>query len=86
MNRFLYTFIFLSLLTFLTAVPANPNPITFTQPDNSTFTGFVKGDEWQHWNETYDGYTFTKNEMNEWVYVRSIFNSKYIPTRYKHCH
>jgi len=77
MNRFLYTFIFLSLLTFLSAAPANPNPITFTQPDNSTFTGFVKGDEWQHWNETSDGFTFTKNERNEWVFVRSIFDGKY---------
>ena len=58
---------FLSVILFaitstLYAVPANPNPITFTQPNGDTLTVRIKGDERIHWYESMDGYTLLFNQ------------------------
>lgn len=39
----------------LFAAPAFERKRTFTQPDGSTFTGTLKGDEYLHWIETENG-------------------------------
>ena len=39
------------------AVQAYPHLITFTQPDESTLSIYLKGDEKVHWAETEDGYS-----------------------------
>ena len=39
------------------AVPANPEPATVTQPDGSTLTVVLHGDEFYNFNTTADGYT-----------------------------
>lgn len=77
MKLFLKTISGIFFVGYLYAMPANSNPIIFTQPDNTTFTGYVKGDEWQHWYETPDGYTFSKDEYGNWVYVRAFSKGKY---------
>ena len=74
-------YLLLILACNLFGMPANPNPVLFTQPDNTSFYGYIKGDEWQHWKETINGYTFIQNEKKEWVYVKYIENNIYFPTR-----
>lgn len=61
----------LALLTLNTiwCIPASPTPIIFTQPDGTTFSGYVRGDEWCNWYEKKDGYTITQNTELQWVYV-----------------
>ena len=43
------------------AVPANPKPVTITQPNGDELTLIMKGDEYIHWAETLDGYTLLSN-------------------------
>lgn len=43
------------------AVPAFPGLILFQQPDGSTFTGKLKGDEWFHWIEVSNHKIVVKN-------------------------
>ena len=54
------------MLTMLTvsmmAVPANRKAVKITQPDGSTVTIQLQGDEWQHFNTTTDGYSVVKNQ------------------------
>jgi len=51
------------------AVPANPEPATVTQPDGSTLTVVLHGDEFYNFNTTADGYTIVKNEAGYYVYA-----------------
>ena len=43
----------------LQAEPAHPQPFTVTQPDGSSLTLKLVGDEFYHYNTTIDGYTVT---------------------------
>jgi M6 family metalloprotease-like protein len=51
------------------AVPADPRPIKFRQPDGSVVTITLKGDEKIHWAETIDGYTLLSNGKKGWEYA-----------------
>ena len=52
-------------------VPAVTSTRQFTQPDGSTFTARLWGDEKAHGWETMDGYTIVKDpETNYWCYAR----------------
>ncbi len=52
------------------AAPAAPVDIPITQPDGSTFTSRVWGDEYQHGMETLEGYTILKDEQTGyWIYA-----------------
>jgi M6 family metalloprotease-like protein len=53
----------------LHAVPANPHPISFTQPNGKELTVFMKGDERLHWHESLDGYTLLLNQENYLTYA-----------------
>ncbi len=65
--------IFISMaLNLLWSIPASPSAIQFSQPDGTTFTGFIRGDEWCNWYEQKDGYTIKQNQHSEWVYVIDI--------------
>ena len=46
---------------YANAGPASPETVQLVQPDGSTFTAQAKGDEFQGWTETSDGYTVVKN-------------------------
>jgi len=55
--------------SFLYAVPANPEPIIFTQPNGDTLTVIIKGDERINWYETMDGYTLLVNRDGYLTYA-----------------
>ena len=58
--RFIFWYATISNLCF--AVSAAPDTLTLIQPDGSEFLGFCRGDEWQAWHETLDGWSIIKNE------------------------
>ena len=51
------------------AVPAHKKPIQVTQPDGTTVTIQLHGDEWMHFNTTADGYSVVKNQQGYYVYA-----------------
>lgn len=51
------------------AIMANPNPITITQPDGSTLTIRIHGDESFHYTTTLDGYLIEKDIDGFFKYV-----------------
>lgn len=49
--------------------PASGKPIEYKQPDGTTTTILLKGDEKIHWAETTDGYTLLSNPVSKgWEY------------------
>lgn len=58
------------------AVPANPTPFTFIQPDKSSFQAIQVGDERGAHFEAMDGYTIIKDENNWWNYAGKDANGK----------
>ncbi len=61
------------------AIPANPTPVRIAQPDGSTVTIRLHGDEWLHFTTTTDGYTVVKNERGYYVYAQ-LQDGKLLPT------
>lgn len=51
------------------AVPAHKKPVQVTQPDGTTVTIQMHGDEWMHFNTTIDGYSVVKNQQGYYVYA-----------------
>ena len=56
-------------ITSSMAVPAYRKPVQVTQPDGTTVTITLHGDEWQHFNTTTDGYSVVKNQQGYYVYA-----------------
>ncbi len=54
---------------WLLAVPALKRPFQVEQPDGTTITIRLMGDEWYSYHETVDGYTVLKNREDWWVYA-----------------
>ena len=52
------------------AIPADPTPASVTQPDGSTLTVTLHGDEFFHFTTTSDGYTVLKNQAGYYTYAR----------------
>ncbi len=52
------------------AVPAHPKQTVMTQPDGSTVTIRLHGDEFLHFTTTDDGYTVVKDNKGYYVYAR----------------
>ena len=52
------------------AVPANPKAVSLQQPDGTTVTVVLHGDEWNHFTTTADGYTVVKNQQGYYVYAQ----------------
>ena len=52
------------------AVPACPDPKAITQPDGSTVTVILHGDEYYHFSTTTDGYTVMKNDKGFYTYAQ----------------
>ncbi len=60
-----------SALTFkMVAVPAYPFPFVVNQPDGTTITVMIKGDEYHHYFLTEDGYLITKSKNDIYNYAR----------------
>lgn len=51
------------------AIPAKPTPMTITQPDGSTVTVTLRGDERSHWYQSEDGYVLLRNTNDALVYA-----------------
>ncbi|HSG29133.1 MAG TPA: hypothetical protein VLA34_11685, partial [Candidatus Krumholzibacterium sp.] len=53
------------------AVIANPEPVTVLQPDGTSITIVLKGDEYLHWNEDETGYPVVRSADGQWwVYAK----------------
>ena len=52
------------------SIPADPTPIQVTQPDGTTLTVTLHGDEFFHFTTTIDGYTILKNASGYYTYAR----------------
>ena len=70
-TTYLVGIIFVVLLTStsINARPARPGRITITQPDGSTFTTTIKGDEWFRVHTTSDGKAVIKDNDGWWSYA-----------------
>ena len=70
---FLALIVMLSGLVFsgyrAAAIPANPHPVQYTQPDGSVITLLLKGDEFIHWAVTTDGFTIMPNKSGAYEYA-----------------
>ena len=42
------------------------------QENGVEFDAFIRGDEWNNWYETMDGYSIAKNSQNVWKYVIDV--------------
>ncbi len=77
----------ISSLSFLKqevkAVTAYPNQIVFSQPDGSSITIFLKGDEKIKWALTTDGYTIMFNSQGIYEYATLNSNSEMVPSGIK---
>ncbi|MBO6253191.1 MAG: hypothetical protein J6O49_06005, partial [Bacteroidaceae bacterium] len=54
------------------AIPALRQKVTVTQPDGTTVTIMLHGDEWHHFTTTDDGYTLEKNKQGYYVYAQEV--------------
>ncbi|MGM9868549.1 MAG: M6 family metalloprotease domain-containing protein [Sodaliphilus sp.] len=61
------------------AIPAAPYPVQKTQPDGSTLTVHINGDEFYHFYTTTDGYTVVKNELGCYTYAQRV-EGRLLPT------
>ena len=69
--------------TLLNAAPARGGLITFTQPDGTTFQGYLKGDAAFHWIES-DSKVVMVNPQDEFYYNAKIDKSgKLVMTKEK---
>ena len=61
---------FLLGIGLLRAIPAHPGKVAVTQPDGTTVTLQLHGDEYLHYTTTADGYTVMKDSRGFYVYAR----------------
>ena len=54
------------------AIPAKREAVRVTQPDGSTVTILLHGDEWKHFITTFDGYTIVKDTRGFYVYAEKL--------------
>jgi len=67
----LFATIFLNIFQNTYAIRAIKNPITVTQPDGSTVTILLHGDEFSNSRTTIDGYLVKKNSKGFFTYVNT---------------
>ncbi len=60
------------LVSIAQAVPSAKKPIQVVQPDGSTLTIVVQGDEYLSWITTTDGYSIAKNKQGYFEYVKRV--------------
>ena len=71
----------IATVTGAQAVPANPRVARIAQPDGRSFQAVMRGDEFQGWMETADGYTFVKNATSGFYeYALQNAQGKLIPS------
>ena len=71
MKKLISTIVFSFLLALgVQAVPAHKGKVTITQPDGTTVTLRLHGDEYLHFTTTDDGYSVVKGADNFYRYAR----------------
>ena len=60
----------LAIATTMQAIPAKRGNVTVTQPDGTTITIQLHGDEWNHFTTTADGYTVKQNARGYYMYAQ----------------
>lgn len=60
----------LVIATTMQAIPAKRGNVTVTQPDGTTITIQLHGDEWNHFTTTADGYTVKQNAHGYYMYAQ----------------
>lgn len=65
------------------AIPAYPYPMIVQQPDGTTLTVILKGDEYHHYYITEDGHLITKDKNNIFNYARISADGQIIDTGIK---
>ena len=77
-NAYFFAGVGILISTWLTTVstqgqhlstPPAPYAVTVQQPDGTTLQIIAKGNDFNHWSETLDGYTVLKNEADQYVYA-----------------
>ena len=63
----------------LWSVSAVQQPVKLVQPNGEEIVVILKGDEWNNWFESAEGYTLVQNEREEWVYPAAIQGDRLIP-------
>jgi len=82
-SRVLILFATIFITSSLYAVPANPAPVTITQPDGSVLTIRMRGDEFYHYKTSLDGYALIKNREGVLTYAQPDKNGELISTKVK---
>jgi len=72
--------IYLLGTTFVFAIPATNMPIKLTQTNGIEFDAHIRGDEWNNWYETTNGFTIARDSKNNWKYVGAVDDKGYILT------
>ena len=75
-------FFIISTIQAAKANVAFPDPITFNQPDGSSLTLTLKGDEKIRWAETEDGYSLMYNNAGYMCYAYLDNNGNMQPSKY----
>ena len=60
-------------------VPASPDAMEVVQPDGAVVKVYQRGDEWNNWVETLDGYTIEKVLLETWPGF-FLGGNLYVPT------
>ena len=77
------TIILLLLLLGVATISARPalrGTTRISQPDGTTLSLRLVGDEWHHYNTTADGYAITRNAAGGYVYARLDDEGRLVPT------
>jgi len=62
------------------AMEASPHPFDVTQPDGTTITLYIRGNEHFHWLEDTGGYTVVRDEADRFLYAELDDNQQLAPT------
>jgi len=65
------------------SAPAAPIPVELKQPDGTRFTAVLKGDEWNSWWESQEGYLILKDESTGWWYYAENIAGTAVKTIYR---
>ena len=75
--------IVMAMLLGITSVwsrPATRGVAQITQPDGTTLSLCLIGDEWRHYNTTADGYAIVRNDQGYYVYAQLTDDGQLAPT------
>jgi M6 family metalloprotease-like protein len=82
MKRFLITILIISAFARLSAVPAYPYPVVFTQPNGEQVTIIMKGDEFVRFAQTLDGFTLLYNDEGYFCYAQKNVQGDIVPSKF----